>query len=62
MIEQYVDLRSKCEILSCDMHMVEGSLVDVDARDDPGRHEWCGAAGERGVCARGQDGQRRVRC
>ena len=33
--EQYVDLRSKCEILSCNMPNIEGSVMDMDADDSP---------------------------
>ena len=33
--EQYVDLRSKCEILSCNMPIIEGGVVDMDADDAP---------------------------
>ena len=39
-IEQYVDLRSKCGILSCSIAMFRGSEIDVHELDDPAARTW----------------------
>ena len=34
-IDEYVDLRSKCDILRCIMVMIGAGAIDVDELDDP---------------------------